>query len=104
MSVKGTGKKIFDVRLLRRVLHYAGPYKRRFYWSVFLAIVLAAITPIRPWLIQLTINRGISGKTDGAGPVLNKWIDALHLHSLADVLIAITIFQIVLLFIETYLR
>src|SRR5689334_22778523 len=104
MSVNTSGKKIFDVRLLRRVLHYAGPYKGRFYWSVFLAILLAAITPIRPWLIQLTINRGIEGKTASAGPVLNRWLDALHLHNVADVLIAITIFQIVLLLVETYLR
>jgi len=103
MSVN-TGKKIFDVGLLRRVLHYAGPYKVRFYWSVFLAIVLAAITPIRPWLIQLTINRGISGKTETGGPVLNKFLDLFHLNNLADVLIAITVVQIVLLLIETYLR
>jgi ATP-binding cassette subfamily B protein len=104
MSVDSGSKKIFDVRLLRRVLHYAGPYKGKFYWSVFLAVVLAAITPIRPWLIQLTINRGIEGKTASAGPALNRWLDALHLNNLADVLIAITIFQIALLIIETYLR
>lgn len=104
MSVNTSGKKIFDVGLLRRVLHYAGPYKVRFYWSVFLAIILAAITPIRPWLIQLTINRGISGKTETGGPVLNKFLDLFHLNNLADVLIAITVLQIVLLFIETYLR
>jgi len=85
-------------------LHYAGPYKGRFYWSVFLAILLAAITPIRPWLIQLTINRGIEGKTASAGPGLNRLIDSFHLNNLADILIAITIFQIVLLLVETYLR
>jgi ATP-binding cassette subfamily B protein len=104
MSVSTAGKKIFDIGLLRRVLQYAGPYKARFYRSVFLAVVLAAITPIRPWLIQLTINRGISGKTESAGPFFNKLLDALHLNNLADVLISITIFQIVLLLIETYLR
>ena len=101
MPVNTSTRKIFDIALLKRVLQYAGPYKRKFYLSVFLAVILAAITPVRPWLIQLTINRGIQGKTESAAPVLNRWLGALHLNNLADVLIAITIFQIGLLFIET---
>jgi len=104
MSVNTPSRKIFDFGLLRRVLKYAGPYKKRFYWSVFLAVLLAAMTPVRPWLIQVTINRGIEGKTASAGHWLNSLIDGLHLNNLADVIIAITVIQIVLLLLETYLR
>src|SRR6201988_5257281 len=104
MSVNTSSRKIFDFGLLRRVLHYAGPYKNRFYWSVFLAVVLAALTPIRPWLIQVTINRGIEGKTASAGRWLNSLIDGFHLNNLADVIIGITVIQMVLLLGETYLR
>ncbi len=104
MSVSTSRKKIFDFGLLRRVLRYAGPYKKRFYWSVFLAVLLAVLTPVRPWLIQLTINRGIGGKTESGGPFLNRILDGFHLNNLADIIIAITIVQIAILIIETYLR
>jgi len=104
MSVNTSSRRIFDFGLLRRVLQYAGPYKKRFYWSVFLAVLLAALTPVRPWLIQVTINRGIEGKTASAGHWLNSLIDGFHLNNMADVIIAITVIQIVLLFLETYLR
>jgi ATP-binding cassette subfamily B multidrug efflux pump len=104
MSVNTSPRKIFDFRLLRRVLQFAAPYKNKFYGSVFLAIVLAIITPIRPWLIQLTINRGIGGKTASAPGWLNHWLDRLHLNNLADIIIAITFLQVLLLFGETYLR
>jgi ATP-binding cassette subfamily B protein len=67
-------------------------------------VVLAALTPVRPWLIQVTINRGIGGKTESAGNWLNQLIDTFHLNNLASIIIAITIIQVVLLFIETYLR
>ena len=54
-------RKIFDFSLLRRVFHFAAPYKNKFYASLVLAIVLAVIAPVRPLLIQLTINDGIKG-------------------------------------------
>jgi ATP-binding cassette subfamily B protein len=85
MAEKGTAKKIFDFGLLRRVFKYAAPYKRRFYISIALAILLALFTPIRPYLIQLTVNDFIQGG-------LKNW------------LIWITIIQIVFLLVETAVR
>jgi ATP-binding cassette subfamily B protein len=52
----------FDWELLRRVMSYAAPYKTRFWISVILAIVLAALTPLRPLLIQRTVNEYIEGE------------------------------------------
>jgi len=67
------------------VLLYALPYKGRFYTSVTLALVLAALAPVRPWLINLTVNEYIS-------------------NNMAEMLLRITLFQIGLLLIETILR
>jgi len=78
-------KRFFDFALLRRVFHYAAPYKKKFYLSVVLAIILAAITPVRPFLIQLTVNKYI-------------------LHSMRDMVIRITLIQIGLIFVETAMR
>lgn len=78
-------KKIFEFTQLRRVFAFAAPYRRRFYISVGLAIVLAALSPVRPLLIQYTINNIIKG-------------------GLINTLLWITVIQVVILFIETALR
>ncbi len=78
-------KSFFDLALLKRVFRYAAPYKKKFYISVALAIMLAVITPIRPLLIQLTVNKYIA-------------------NQMAVMLINITIIQIGLLMFETLMR
>ena len=83
-------KKIFNFSLLQRVFHFAAPYKNKFYGSLVLAVVLAAIAPLRPFLIQITINDGIK---ESAKP--------FFLHTPGAFIIEITIIQIVLLLVET---
>jgi ATP-binding cassette subfamily B protein len=78
-------KNFFDVSLLRRVLEFTKPYRRRFIWSIVLAVVLSAFTPVRPFLIQLTVNEFIADKN-------YNWI------------IYITIIQIAFLLLESGLR
>jgi len=78
-------KTFFDFALLRRVFRYAAPYKKKFYLSILLAILLAIITPVRPMLIQLTVNEYIT-------------------NEIAAMLINITLIQIGLILIETAMR
>jgi ATP-binding cassette subfamily B multidrug efflux pump len=77
--------KKFDIAVLRRVFRYAAPYKRKFYLSVVLAILLAFITPVRPLLIQLTVNDYIAS-------------------GLAEAVIRITLIQIGVILVETVMR
>lgn len=77
--------KKFDIAVLRRVFGYAAPYKNRFILSVVLAILLAFITPVRPFLIQLTVDRYIA-------------------QSMADMVVRITLIQIGLILVETAMR
>ena len=88
-------KKIFDFSLLRRVFRYAAPYKRRLYISVFLSILLAVLSPLRPFLIQVTINDYIR---KGADPGLSLK------QRMEELIIWVTVLQIVLLLIETVAR
>jgi len=78
-------KSFFDFALLRRVFRYAAPYKKKFYLSIVLAILLAIITPVRPLLIQLTVNKYIA-------------------NSLADMVVRVTLIQIGLILVETAMR
>ncbi|HTM97645.1 MAG TPA: ABC transporter ATP-binding protein [Pedobacter sp.] len=49
----------FNVGLLKRVFEYVKPYRNIFIWSVVLTVSLAAITPVRPWLIGYTLDHFI---------------------------------------------
>ncbi len=49
----------FDLQLLGRVLALAKPYKWLFLMSTILAVVLAPLTIVRPWLIQYTVDNHI---------------------------------------------
>lgn len=85
MTVRSASRKIFDFGLLRRVFTYAAPYKKQFFFSITLAIVLAVVSPVRPWLIQITVDKYIRS-------------------GLANLVIVITLIQIGLLLVETALR
>lgn len=55
-SVSG---KAIDSRLLRRIYKYLAPYKKVFFISVLLTILLAIIAPVRPYMVQYTIDHYI---------------------------------------------
>ena len=84
-GVAKKGKTFFDWGLLRRVFGYAAPYKNKFWLSVVLAIALAIITPVRPLLIQLTVNEYI-------------------LKEVPRMLVLITLIQLGLILVETLVR
>ncbi len=86
-------KKKLNVSVLKRVFAFAAPYKKKFYLSIFLAVFLAIIAPVRPLLIQLTINTGIKNSTVGH-----------FINGPGGFIIEITIIQIALLLIETTCR
>jgi len=96
-------KKIFDFSLLRRVFIFVRPYRSYFYLSLLLAILMAVAAPVRPYLIQLTVNTAI-----GKVIALPDWVSLVVLGvDLADVsrfIIAITLFQLVFLLLETIIR
>ena len=95
MSEEKKRKKIFDFSLLRRVFQYAAPYKQRLYTSIVLSILLAVLSPLRPYLIQVTINDYIR-KGTAPGLTIKQKMEAL--------VIGITLLQIFLLLIETVAR
>ena len=78
-------KKLLDFTVLKRVFAFTKPYKKKLYISIFLSIVLAIISPLRPYLIQYTVNTFIKDKNI-------YW------------LVLITVIQIGMLLLETGLR
>jgi ATP-binding cassette subfamily B protein len=96
-------KKVFNVSLLGRVFFFVKPYRSFFYISLLLAIVMALFAPIRPYLIQLTID-----KATGKLVYMPHWLETLlfarNLGDATRFIIAVSMFQLVFLFIETTVR
>lgn len=82
---KKTVKKLVDFTLLRRIFRYAAPYKKQFYLSVALAVLLAVVAPARPYLIQVTVDKYIA-------------------NDLIRMVVYITLLQILLLLVESGMR
>jgi len=78
-------KKVFDFKLLRRIFSFTGPYRKTLYLAMTLAIVLAVISPLRPYLIKVSVDKYVA-------------------NNLLLGLIWISVFQFGMLIIETLLR
>lgn len=74
-----------NLHTLRRLFFFLQPYKGRFIFSLILALVLALVAPIRPYLIQLSIDQYMS---------VDMW----------QMLIYVTVIQVGVLLIESGLR
>ncbi|MCW5916106.1 MAG: ABC transporter ATP-binding protein [Ferruginibacter sp.] len=93
MSSPRKAKRVFDLALLKRVFRFAAPYRSQFFLSLFLAVFLALLSPVRPFLIQVSINVGLNKSTTG-----------YFFSDPGAFLLEITIFQIFLLLVETTAR
>lgn len=78
-------KKKFDVGLLRRLFSFTRPYRGTLYTAMILAVVLAVLSPLRPYLIKVSVDKYIN-------------------HNLLKGLILISVAQLGLLLLESALR
>ena len=83
--------KTYDWHLLKRILLYTRPYKSVFYWSVFLTIGIAVLSPLRPLLTQTTVDDYIL-KNDSSG-----------LLKMVFLMVGLLILQTVIQYYHTYL-
>jgi len=73
MSEKPKEKKNLDLTLLGWVLGKARPYKTLFIWTLFIAVILAPISTIRPYLIKEMVD-GYIMVGDMSGLQVMVWI------------------------------
>lgn len=96
-------KQIFKVSTLRRVFSFVKPYRSVFYINVVLSIVLAFATPVRPYLIQATVNTAI-----GKMVALPTWVHWFLPHNAFQtamhLILSLTLFQVGFIIVETVMR
>ncbi|WP_026904259.1 ABC transporter ATP-binding protein [Pedobacter glucosidilyticus] len=83
--------KTYDWSLLKRLFKYTNPYKRLFYLAIFLTLSLAIVAPLRPLLIQKTVDDFIL--FDNKSGLINMTI----------ILIILLILQTVIQYYHTFL-
>jgi ATP-binding cassette subfamily B multidrug efflux pump len=88
---KKSKKNIFDIKLLLRIYSFAKPYQGRFFLSVLLAIILALVAPLRPILINKSLQ-AVNGSSSETASIVT------------GLLLTITIIQVGILLLETTLR
>ena len=94
---------MFKGALLKRVFSFIGPFRFLFILNLILAILLAFATPVRPFLIQLTVNLSI-GKQVAIPHWVAFFLPVSAFSETVKLIIAITIFQVVFILIETIMR
>ena len=96
-------KKIFQLSLLKRVFSFVQPYRSVFLASVFLSILLAFTTPVRPYLIQATVNAAI-GKEVSLPFWVHWFLPGNAFESVIHLILSITLFQVAFIIFETIMR
>jgi len=96
-------KPIFKSTILTRVFSFVGPYRFIFWINVFLGIFLAFATPIRPYLIQATVNLAIGKQVN-----LPQWVHWIlpneAFNTVVQLILAISLFQVAFIVLETMFR
>lgn len=86
-----TSGNVFDLRILRRLFSFVKPYRKAFAFLVITTLLLAVLGPLRPYLIQVSIDHYLK-----AG-------DMDMFNAMMFLLIALLVIQAFIQFSNTYL-
>jgi len=87
---KVTGK-VVDWNVLKRLMQFIKPYKSQFIFLVALTLLTAMLVPIRPYIIQLTLDNEIANG------------DYQGLLKMISILLGLLVFQAIIQYLHTYL-
>lgn len=93
----------FNISVFKRIFSYVRPYKVHFAVSVILSIVLAFFAPVRPLLIQHTIDKA-TGKNVDLPFFVEVFFTNDQINDVTKFIVAITFFQLAFLLLESFLR
>lgn len=85
-----TGKAL-DRKLLARVFAYVKPYRSQFWTAAGLTVFMGLLGPLRPYLIQITLDRYVAN------------FDPIGLRNITMIMVAVLVVEAVVQFAQTYL-
>jgi ATP-binding cassette subfamily B protein len=87
----GASGKIYDSVTLKRLFPFIKPYRKIFFFLVFLTVLLGFLSPLRPILIQYTIDHQVAGS------------DAKGLQQMVMLMFGLLFTQAIGTYFQTYL-
>ena len=95
--------KIFNTSTFKQLLNYTKPYQFIFITSIFLSIIISLLSPIRPYLIQLTVESATQNKN--LIPIWLLQIIPTNYHqNILKLIFAVTIFQLIFIIFESFIK
>ena len=91
MSDKNISGNLFDLKILKRLLVFCGPYMKVFYILIILTLSLSVLQPIRPYITQIIIDDYVSAN------------DLIGLKKMIVLLFSLLILNAVVMYFHTYL-
>jgi len=91
MSDKNISGNLFDLKILKRLLVFCGPYMKVFYILIILTLSLSVLQPIRPYITQIIIDDYVSAN------------DLIGLKKMIGLLFSLLILNAVVMYFHTYL-
>lgn len=91
MEQENISGRVIDFQVLKRLLKFVGPYRFKFYLLIFLTLTLAILAPLRPYIVQLTLDNDVM-KGDYAG-----------LRFMMLILVGLLVVNAIVQYIHTYL-
>ena len=91
MSDKNISGNLFDLKILKRLLVFCGPYMKVFYILIILTLSLSVLQPIRPYITQIIIDDYVSVN------------DLIGLKKMIVLLFSLLILKAVVMYFHTYL-
>jgi ATP-binding cassette, subfamily B, multidrug efflux pump len=88
--VSSISGRAFDFKIFKRILSYTKPYRRIFNTTLVLTIIIAFVSPLRPWLVQYTLDNYILKPNPGM------------LLSMSMLMLALLLLESLLQFFDTY--
>jgi ATP-binding cassette subfamily B protein len=89
--------------LWKKVYAFVVPYRSTWYTAWVLAVIMALAAPVRPYLIQLTLQAAM-----GSGISLPGWLSnllpAAYVKEVVGFVLLVTVFQLLFIFVETAVR
>ena len=91
MDKQSVSGNVIDYKVLKRLFIYCKPYIKQFYLLVFFTISLSILSPIRPFIVQLTIDNHVA---------FNDYNGMLNM---IIILVILLVFQGIIQYYHTYL-
>ena len=89
--------------LWNKLFSFVTPYRKAWYAALALAVLMAFTAPIRPYLIQVTLDAAM-GKGITLPPRLLQLLPSAYLTDIVSFVVFITAFQLIFILIETSVR